>query len=76
MGIPEGPEISAALGSLVERYRDRCLWFFREDFTPVTVEQALLALDQIEKHGDREGFIEARRLRQWLQRVSSASSAG
>jgi hypothetical protein len=34
------------------------------------------ALAYIEKYGDREVFVEARRLRQWLSQVSSASSAG
>jgi len=73
---PERTDIAAALAPLVERYRDRCLWFLREDFVPQTVEQALLALEQIEKHGDREAFVEARRLRQWVLQLSSASSAG
>jgi len=63
------------LTPLVVKYRSRCLWFFREDFFPGTLREALLVLDNIEKHGDREAFIEARRIREWLSRISSATSA-
>lgn len=64
------------LKPLLIRYRSRCLWFLREDFFPETLQQALLVLDNIEKYGDREGFIEARRVKEWLSRISSATSAG
>lgn len=67
--------IKEKLAPLVNKYRSRCLWFFREDFVPVTVCDALLALDNIEKHGDRDAFLEAQRVRKWLSRISSAASA-
>jgi hypothetical protein len=38
----------------------------REDFVPNTVAEALLALDYLEKHGDRDAFIEAGKVRGWL----------
>jgi hypothetical protein len=73
---PESVDIAAEFGPLVAKYRDRCLWFLREDFVPGNVAEANLALDHIEKYGDREAFVEARRLRQWLLQVSNANSAG
>ena len=44
----------------------RCLWFLAEDFVPETPEQAMRVLEYIEHYGDREGFVQARRLKQWL----------
>jgi hypothetical protein len=76
MTCERSAEITAKIGPLVAKYRDRCLWFLREDFVPGNVAEANLALDHIEKYGDREAFVEARRLRQWLLRVSNANSAG
>lgn len=72
----QSAEIADALTPLVVRYRERCLWFLREDFVPTTVAEGLVALEHIEKHGDRNAFIEARRLRKWLLRISNASCAG
>jgi hypothetical protein len=61
---------------LITRYRTQCLWFLREDYFPSTPEETVRVLQYIERHGDREGFIMARRMRQWLQRNSSEESAG
>ena len=68
-------EIPKRLNPLVRRYRERCLWFLREDFFPNTPEEALRVLDFIERYGDREAFIEARRLKKWLSRNFSETSA-
>jgi hypothetical protein len=35
----------------------------------------LRVLRAIEKHADREGFVRAARIRQWLSPISSAPSA-
>lgn len=70
------PVLVERIKPLLVKYRSRCLWFLREDFFPETLQQALLVLDNIEKHGDREGFIEARRVKEWLSQISSATSAG
>ena len=69
------PSIEAELRSLVDDYRTRCLWFLRPDFYPETREEMLRVLRQIEKNADREGFIRAARLRQWLSPASSEPSA-
>jgi hypothetical protein len=57
---------------LVEDYRDRCLWFLRQDFMPATDEQILRTLDQIERYGDRDAYVRAEEIRQWLQARSRA----
>jgi len=67
-------EINTQLAELIERYRSRCLWFLAEDFVPGTPEQAMRVLEYIERYGDREGFVQARRLKQWLSQSISAAS--
>ena len=69
-------EWEAAVRELVDSYRDRCLWFLRRDYYPATREEAVQVLRQIERHGDREAFQRAARIRQWLSQPSSATSAG
>jgi uncharacterized protein (DUF3820 family) len=75
MAVRQKTDITERLTPLVNKYRSRCLWFLREDFFPGNMREALLVLDNIEKHGDREAFIEARRIREWLSPISSAASA-
>jgi hypothetical protein len=67
-------EAMAEIESLVERYRDRCLWFLRQDFVPQNTEEILQVLSFIERYGDRAGFEQAQRLRQWLRLPTSAES--
>ncbi len=64
------------LRALVDEYRARCLWYFREDYYPQTLSEAARVLSAIEKHGDVEGFKRAATLRQWLLKNSSELSAG
>lgn len=56
--------LDAELRALVDEYRARCLWFLRPDLYPEDREQALRVLGHIERHGDREGFVRAGRLRE------------
>jgi hypothetical protein len=70
------PEVGTALRELVDEYRGRCLWFLRRDYYPATVAEARRVLDAIERHGDRDGFRRAARIRQWLSPPSSATSVG
>ncbi len=70
------PEAAAALRELVDEYRSRCLWFLRPDYQPATVVEAERVLDAIQRHGDREAFRRAARIRSWLSPPSSAKSAG
>ncbi len=71
-----GSDIERAVDGLVERYRDRCLWFLRRDYLPTTRQARLRVLKSIQRHGDREAFIQAAELREWLSQHSSAESAG
>jgi hypothetical protein len=57
---------------LVEANRARCFWYAPEDFIPETDAERVRALEAIERHGDREAFVKARELRQWLLQHSSA----
>lgn len=68
-------EVSDRVLSLVAEYRNRCLWFLREDFVPRDGDEAIRVLENIEKHSDRKGFVEARRLKTWLLQNSSVESA-
>ncbi len=72
--VHPGESAEAELRRLVDEYRTRCLWFLREDLYPATPEEALRVLDQIERHGDREAFIRAGKIRRWLSQTSSAPS--
>ena len=69
------PSIEAELRCLVDDYRTRCLWFLRPDFYPETPAETLRVLRHIERHGDREGFVRAARIRQSLSPPSSGPSA-
>jgi hypothetical protein len=67
--------IADAVRSLVDDYRDRCLWFLRADYYPRELADLSRTLDYIERHGDREAYRRAAEIRRWLSRRSSASSA-
>ncbi len=65
-------EAKAELENLIERYRDQCLWFLRQDFFPHSTEEILHVLDLFERYGDRSVFERAERLKQWLLLPTSA----
>ncbi len=62
--LPE--HLLEAVHRLVKANRLRCLWFMKEDYLPVTMAETDRALTEIELHGDREAWVEARRIRAWL----------
>jgi hypothetical protein len=64
-----------AVDRLVDEYRDRCLWFLREDFYPDSDAGRLRVLGYIQRHGDRAAYRRAAELRRWLSRRSSERSA-
>ena len=68
------PEI-AAIDVLVDRYRDRCLWFLRSDYYPATDAERLRLLTYIEQYGDVAAYRQAGKLKRWLSQSSSAPSA-
>ncbi len=70
--IPQ--EILEAVDRLVETNRLQCLWFMREDFFPRSAAEVDRALAEIELHGDRQAWAEARSLRTWLSQTINAAS--
>ena len=51
---------------LIDKYRTQCLWYFDVNFYPKTPLQMLKTLEGIESHADTKGYIEARKLKEWL----------
>ncbi len=68
------PDVIGEVRDLVEKYRDQCLWFLRQDFMPRSREEILQTLELIERYGDRAGYERAQRLREWLLLPTSAES--
>ena len=62
--------------ALINENRARCLWFLREDYLPEDVQEIMHAMAYIERRGDRDAYVKARRIREWLLHNSSETSAG
>ena len=62
----ENNEISKILRPLIAKYKDSCLWFLQDNLIPETPKEAITVLDLIERYGNREAFIEVRRIKTWL----------
>jgi hypothetical protein len=60
---------------LVDKYRDRCLWFLRADYYPTDLQDILRTLDYIRRYGDLEAFRKAGVLYQRLSQDSRKPSA-
>ena len=58
---------------LIEANRLSCLWFLRPDYLPRSAREVETVLAQIEARGDRQAWAEARMLRTWLSRNTSAA---
>ncbi|MBK7975676.1 MAG: hypothetical protein IPK07_21145 [Deltaproteobacteria bacterium] len=74
MTVPIPIDALAEVARLVDEYRDRCLWFLDPRFVPTDLDEAIRALDLIERYGDRAAFERAEELRRWLSRPSSPGS--
>jgi hypothetical protein len=61
--------------NLVTRTRASCLWFAREDYSPESASEAISCLEKIQRQGDRNTYVQARRLREWLLLKSRAKSS-
>jgi hypothetical protein len=70
------PGFTEKFNALVRCNRRACLWFMRDDYTPADASGMLKVLRSIEQHGNRETFIQARRLSRCLSQHSSATCAG
>jgi hypothetical protein len=76
---PEAPDparLDEMVRALIDESRTSCLWFVREDYYPVTLDERVHILRQIERHGDRSQFRRAATLRRWLSHHSSSKPAG
>jgi hypothetical protein len=62
--------------ALINENRVACLWFLREDFLPEDTEGLVRAMTYIERHGNRDTYIKARKIREWLLRNINETSAG
>jgi hypothetical protein len=69
------PALDAEVRSLVDDYRERCLWFVRADYYPSTPDEILRVLRWIRARGDRKAFQRAGKIEEWLSRTSSETSA-
>jgi hypothetical protein len=58
---------------LVQTARHRCLWFFAAEDLPAARDPQLETLELIKRYGNRDDYIRARRLEQWLRQNSSAA---
>jgi|SoiMethySBSTD1v2_1073268.scaffolds.fasta_scaffold1376960_2 hypothetical protein len=57
---------------LVRTARRRCLWYFVDDL-PAERDLQLDTLELIKRYGNRDDYVKARRLEQWLRQHSSAA---
>ena len=71
--LPIPADILEAVHRLVEANRLQCLWFLREDYFPGSAPEADSVLAEIELHGDRQAWAQARTLRAWLSRTFNAA---
>lgn len=60
---------------LMDEHRVDSLWFMRPDEVPRSVVQWMQVMAWIEQRGDRVAYKQARRIREWLSRVSKEPSA-
>lgn len=58
---------------LVHAARRRCLWYFSSDGLPAERDLQLDTLQLIKRYGNRDDYVRARRLEQWLRQHSSAA---
>jgi len=74
MGLHLKKEIEQEINALILEYKEICLWSLREDCGPDTLQETITILEKIEKYGDREGFIRAKRVKRWLLQNSNGWS--
>jgi hypothetical protein len=67
-------KVSDRVRGLIARTRDTCLWFYGRNYLPSGRRQTIRTLELIERHGDRDAYTEARKLREWLSRNSNSGS--
>ena len=66
MAHPEHPDALQAVHALMDEYRARCLWYWRDDYYPTTREDAFRVLDATARHGDLAACERVAELKEWL----------
>jgi hypothetical protein len=61
---------------LIERCRQRCLWFTNPGSVPTDRATQIELLKLVERYGTRAEFVEAKRLREWLSQSCNAAFSG
>ncbi len=69
-------EFERRLGTMVARYRTECLWDLKASPDLEQEQVARMVLRRVISCADRNGYIEARGLLEWLLQTSNAESAG
>lgn len=72
---PSYDELARAIDALVDAERATCLWYLRADYHPRTNAERARVLDDIQRHGGLSAYKRAAQLKQWLSRLSNATSA-
>ena len=74
-GMALDPALDSEVRSLIDDYRERCLWFVRRDYYPSSPGEVLRVLQWIRVKGDKEAFQRAGKIERWLSQASSETSA-
>ena len=60
------PSVREQIESLWEKGKAQCAWFIRPDYQPKTKADLLHCLGLLMRHGNRETYVMARRLKKCL----------
>jgi hypothetical protein len=66
---------SRKINEFIDSYRIQCLWYLSKDYYPETNDDRIRLLKQIESHGDRKAFQQAKEFEKWLSQNSKEQSA-
>lgn len=66
---------SRKINEFIDSYRIQCLWYLAKDYYPATNDDCIRLLKQIESHGDRKAFQQAKEFEKCLLLNSKEQSA-
>ena len=65
---------SRKINEFIDSLRVQCLWYLSKDYYPATNDDCIRVLRQIESHGDRKAFQQAKEFEKWLLQNSKEQS--
>ncbi len=68
-------ELEHEVDAFIDAQRVQALWFAHRDWYPATDEERRRALAQIQRRANRETYVRARKLAEWLSLDSKHVSA-